>query len=79
MSRLLMRGSSEMEREQAVMKLYVMLLQSSGWSNRKGGENSDGLSSIVDIKFPDFLKHIANIVLRKDRHHSDHVSPTAHL
>jgi len=79
MSRLLMRGSSELEKEHAVMKLYVTLLQSSGRSNGKGGGDSDGLSSIVDINFPDFLKHIANIVLRKDRHHSDHVSPSAQI
>ncbi len=72
-----MRRGSELEREQAVMKLYVMLLQNSGWSNiGKGEVGGDGLSSILEVDLPGLLKEIANIVLRKDKHHSEHVSLT---
>jgi len=73
-----MKRGSELEREQAVMKLYVMLLQSSAWARSGKGEGvADGLSSIVKIDLPSLLKQIANIVLRKDKHHSEHVSPSS--
>ena len=71
-----MKRGSELEREQTVMKLYVLLLQSSSWSKNGIGEGgSEGLSDIVKIDLPGLLKQVANIVLRKDKRHSEHVSP----
>lgn len=68
-----MAAQTEEEKEVAVTKLYVMLQQRIMWARNIISEAPDGLSEILDINMPDFLRHLANIILRKDKQQSDHV------
>lgn len=73
MSMQLMAAQSEEEKEESVSKLYVMLQQRSMWSSRLPNGGIDSLAEILDINMPEFLKFLANIILRKDKQSSDQV------
>ena len=82
MSRNLMTAQSEVEKEEAVTKLYVMLQQRIMWSRSPSSEVSDSLAEVLEINMPEFIKHLANTILRRDKQRSEqvrHISNSQHL
>lgn len=75
MSGTLMRATTDQDREEAMAKLYVMMQQRMMWSKRLPHGGADSLAEILDINIPEFLKYLANIILRKDKQSSEQVSP----
>ena len=73
MSQSLMTASTDQDREEAVTKLFVMMKQGMMWSKRLAHGGADSLAEILDINIPEFLKYLANLILRKDKQSSEQV------
>lgn len=61
------------EKEQAILKLYAVLRQTT-WVAQAGGPNqgwSTSFTGILDLGLAKFLKHIAALVIRRDKGYSD--------
>lgn len=76
MTRVLMQSQTDSAREEAMVKLYVMLQQGMMLSRRVPQGGNDALAEILDISMPELLKFLANIILRKDKQCSEQVFPT---
>ena len=68
-----MAASTDQEREEAMAKLYVMMQQRMMWSKRLPHGGADSLTEILEINIPEFLKFLANIILRRDKQSSEQV------
>lgn len=71
MSAQLMTAKTEVEREEAVAKLYVLLQQRTMWLSRLPNAGTDGLAGILNIDMPELIKFMANMILRTDKPCSD--------
>ena len=73
MSQTLMTAATDQDREEAVAKLYVMMQQRMMWSKRLAHGGADSLAEILEINIPEFLKYLANLILRRDKQKTEQV------